>query len=86
MTEFLLVNYPESRQLLINEIPQTWRTNMVVRLEPGTYEISLLGRRDFAPDFQTVTLRFTASTNPAEITFHPLPPSAIQPASADSAA
>jgi len=76
MDEFLLVNFPQSRQLLINRIQQGW-TNMVLRLESGTYEVALAGRRDFSPDFQTVTLRFTAPTQPAELTFHPLPPSAI---------
>lgn len=79
------MNYPESRQLLINDVPQGW-TNIVVRLEAGTYEISLAGRRDFSPDSQTVTLRFTAITHPAEITFHPLPPSAILPATGDKRA
>jgi hypothetical protein len=74
--EFLLVNFPESRRLLINRIQQGW-TNMVVRLEAGTYEVALAGRRDFSPDFQTVTLRFTAPGQPAQLTFHPLPPSAI---------
>lgn len=78
MDEFLLVNFPQSRQLLINRIRQGW-TNMVVRLEAGTYEVALAGRRDFSPDSQTVTLRFTAPAQPAELTFHPLPPSAIVP-------
>jgi hypothetical protein len=77
--EFLLVNYPESRRLLINDIVQGW-TNTVIRLESGTYDISLAGKRDFSPDSQKVTLRHTAPPVPAEVTFHPLPPSAIGPA------
>jgi len=78
MDEFLLVNFLESRQLLVNAVPQG-RTNVIVRLEAGTYQVSLAGQRNFSPDFQTVTLRFTAITNPAELTFHLLPPSAMTP-------
>lgn len=83
MDEFLLVNFPESRLLVINEVLQG-RTNIVVRLEAGTYDIALAGRRDFSPDSQRVTLRFTAITNPAELTFHVLPPSAVTPGTAES--
>lgn len=78
MDEFLLVNFPESRQLVINDIQQAW-TNRVVRLEAGTYDVALAGRRNFSPALQTVTLRHTAPTNPQEITFHLLPPSAVGP-------
>ena len=78
MDEFLLVNFPERRQLLINKIQQGW-TNIVVRLEAGTYDVALTGRRNFSPDRQSVTLRYTAPTQPAEVTFHPLPPSAVTP-------
>jgi len=77
--EFLLVKYPEVRPLLINGVPQG-RTNIVVRLEAGTYEVALDGRRNYSPDFQTVTLRFTGITFPAMLTFHELPPSAVGPA------
>jgi len=78
MDEFLLVNFPESRRLVINDVEQGW-TNRVVRLEAGTYDVALAGRRNFSPDFQTVTLRHTASTDPQEVTFHLLPPSAVGP-------
>jgi len=76
--EFLLVKFPESRQLVVNGVPQG-RTNIIVRLEGGTYEVKLAGRRNYSPDSQTVTLRFTAITNPALLTFHELPPSAVTP-------
>jgi hypothetical protein len=78
MDEFLLVRFPGSRQLLLNGIRQGW-TNMVIRLEAGTYDVALAGRLDFSPDRQTVTLRYTAPGQPTELTFHPLPPSAIVP-------
>jgi hypothetical protein len=78
MDEFLLVNFPERRQLLVNDLEQGW-TNIIVRLEAGTYKIALTGRRDFSPDFQQVTLRHTAPTQPVELSFHTLPPSAIGP-------
>jgi hypothetical protein len=78
MDEFLLVYFPEMRRLLINDIPQGW-TNTIVRLEAGTYEIALAGRRNYSPDSQKVRLRYTAPTEPLELTFHPLPPSAIVP-------
>ena len=78
MDEFLLVKFPESRRLRLNGVTQG-RTNMVTRLEAGTYEVELAGRRNYSPDSQTVTLRFTAITNPAVLTFHVLPPSAVTP-------
>jgi hypothetical protein len=81
MDEFLLVKFPESRPLLVNKIPQG-RTNIVVRLEAGTYDIALDGRTNYSPDVQKVTLRFTAITNPIVLTFHELPPSALLPAAA----
>jgi hypothetical protein len=52
MDEFLLVNFPEPRQLLINDIVQDW-TNIIVRLEAGTYKIGLTGQRNFSPNFQS---------------------------------
>lgn len=79
MDEFLLVNFPESRQLVVNNVQQGW-TNRVVRLEAGTYDVALSGRRNFSPDLQKVTLRHTAPTDPQEVTFHLLPPSAVGPA------
>jgi hypothetical protein len=82
MDEFLLVNFRESRQLLINRIQQGW-TNIPVRLEAGTYEIGLAGNRNFSPDSQKVTLRHTAPMQPAELTFHVLPPSAIAPGASE---
>jgi hypothetical protein len=57
--EFLLVKFPESRQL--------------------TYKVELAGQKNYSPDSQTVTLRFTAITSPALVTFHVLPPSAVTP-------
>ncbi len=79
MDEFLLVKFPESRQLVLNGFTQG-RTNMVTRLEAGTYTVELAGQHNYSPDSQTVTLRFTAITNPAVLTFHVLPPSAVTPA------
>jgi hypothetical protein len=76
--EFLLVKFPESRQLVLNGFTQG-RTNMVTRLEAGTYKVELAGQKNYSPDSQTVTLRFTAITSPAVVTFHVLPPSAVTP-------
>ena len=78
MDEFLLVNFPERRQLVINEIEQGW-TNLIVRLEAGTYKVGLAGRQNFSPSFQSVTLRHSAPTRPVALSFHILPPSAIGP-------
>jgi len=78
MYEFLLVKFPESRQLVLNGVAQAW-TNIVTRLEAGTYDVELAGRNNYSPDSQRVTLRFTAITIPAVLTFHVLPPSAVTP-------
>jgi len=78
MDEFLLVNFPEPRRLVINDVLQGW-TNTIVRLEAGTYAVALAGQRNYSPDCQTVTLRYTAPTVPLEVTFHLLPPCARVP-------
>ena len=78
MDEFLLVKFPESRQLVLNGFTQG-RTNMVVRLEAGTYTVGLAGKQNYSPDCQTVTLRFSSITSPTIVSFHVLPPSAITP-------
>ena len=78
MDEFLLVKFPESRQLVLNGFLQG-RTNMITRLEAGTYTVGLAGQQNYSPDCQTITLRFTAITNPAIVSFHVLPPSAVTP-------
>jgi hypothetical protein len=79
MDEFLVVNFPESRRPLINDVSQGW-TNTVVRLEAGSYEIAVGGPSNFSPASQKVALRHTAPTQALELTFHVLPLSAIMPA------
>ena len=83
--EFLLVNFDEKRQLVINTVTQGW-TNSVEPLPAESYDITLTGKRNFSPDSQRITLRYTAPTDPAEITFHLLPPSAVTPDMAGGAA
>ena len=77
--EFLLVRFPRTREVLVDGHPNGW-TNTIIPLPAGTYTVALGTPRDFSPDEQKIHLEFTAALDPYTVTFHVLPPSAIQPA------
>ncbi len=67
--EYLLVNYPEDREVLIDSILQG-RTNETIELEKGTHSISLKSPpRNFRPNQKKITLAGTSALTPQEVTF-----------------
>ncbi len=67
--EYLLVNYPVDREVLIDAIAQG-RTNETIELEKGTHVISLKSPpHDFKPKQKKITLAGTSALTPQEVTF-----------------
>lgn len=67
--EYLLVNYPNDREVLIDNILQG-RTNETIELEKGTHIISLKSPPlNFRPKQKKITLAGTSSLAPQEVTF-----------------
>jgi len=67
--EYLLVNYPEDREVLIDTIAQG-RTGEIIELEKGTHIISLKSpSQNFKPKQKKIVLAGTSSLTPQEVTF-----------------
>ena len=74
--EYLIVFFPQTREVRVDDVPQG-KTNVILQLEAGLYDVTLGPPRDFSPVAQTILLTNTAPADPYRITFHRLPPSAI---------
>lgn len=67
--EYLLVNFPDDREVLIDAIIQG-RTNETIEVEKGTHIISLKSPpRNFKPTQKKITLAGTSSLTPQEENF-----------------
>ena len=67
--EYLLVNYPEEREVIIDNNVQG-RTGESIEVEKGTHIISLKSPPDdFRPKQKKITLAGTSSLAPQEVTF-----------------
>jgi hypothetical protein len=67
--EYLLVNFPEDREVVIDREKQG-RTNEPIELEAGTPKVSLKSPpRDFRPRQRKVTLKGTCSLTHREVSF-----------------
>ena len=74
--EYLIVRFPEVRDVLVDGVAQG-KTNLVLELESGIHDVSLVSPRNFSPLEQKVLLQSTSPMDPARVDFHRLPPSAI---------
>jgi len=68
--EFLLVQYPGERKVLLQNDVIGW-TNEVIEIESGVYTISLDGDKDFTPANCKVNVRNTSVLDPQTIIFTP---------------
>lgn len=67
--EYLLVHFPRSRRVLIDD-EFNGRTNELIELEAGRHTVSLGPPYDnYEPDEYTVILKNTSVLNPREVTF-----------------
>jgi hypothetical protein len=70
MKEFILVEFNERREVIIDENASGYDTGDVIDLVPGTHTISLEGPPDFSPMEQDVNPSGTSSLRPHIIHFH----------------
>ena len=67
--EYLLVNFPDDREVLIDAIIQG-RTNETIEVEKGTHSISLKSPpQNFKPTQKKIILAGTSALTPQEVTF-----------------
>jgi hypothetical protein len=66
--EYVLVRYPESRIVLIDE-EEAGQTNVKFRTDSATHTFSLGGPRDFKPDSITLKVCGTTPKKPMEVSF-----------------
>lgn len=69
MNEFILVEFDEVREVIIDEVPSGYYTGDVIELEPGTHTISLAGPKDFTPAEQDVNPSGTSPIQPLIVKF-----------------
>jgi hypothetical protein len=74
--EFLIVRFPESREVRVDGAPQG-KTNTVLQFEAGYHVVTLGPPWNFSPVEQKVLLLNTAALDPYRVEFHVLPPAAI---------
>lgn len=68
--EFLVVLYPTERRVKIND-EFMGRTNTLLELEKGEYDVTLGPPINFKPESQRVDLRNTAAMTPMIVSFSP---------------
>lgn len=71
--EFLLVEYPRRRQVMIGG-ESVGYTNEVIELEGGPYTVKLSSPDNYAPTSRRVTLANTSELDPKVIRFDPVEP------------
>ena len=66
--EYIMVTFHESRFVYIDG-EKGGKTNEVLRIEAGTHEFELRGRKNFEPELQEVVVEETSVLQPMEIVF-----------------
>lgn len=69
MNEYILVDFVEVREILIDDVACGYKTGDVVEIEPGTHTLSLKGQRNYTPPQQDVTPSNTSPLHPLVIHF-----------------
>lgn len=69
MNEYILVEFDEIREVIIDGVASGSNTGDVIELEPGTHTISLAGLKNFAPTKQDVIPSGTSPIQPLRVNF-----------------
>jgi hypothetical protein len=69
MFEYIVVEFVEKREVVIDDIGTPYETDQVIELEPGTHTISLAGKKNFSPTERDITPSGTSSLQPDKVTF-----------------
>ncbi len=67
--QFVVVNFEESRELLVDGDPNG-RTHESIRVGEGTHEFALGGEQNYSPESIEVQVTGTSSLDPLELQFH----------------
>lgn len=82
--EFVIVTFPEERQVLIND-QESGKTNETLMVQRGHQLFSLAGDRDFTPEEQEVNVKNTTSEDPLIVAFDLKQVEATAPADSNDA-
>jgi hypothetical protein len=69
MYEYIIVEFDEKRQVMIDDVTMPYETGDVIELEPGTHTISLAGEINFSPVERDITPSGTSSLTPDKVIF-----------------
>ena len=69
MNQFILVEFDEIREVIIDETPSGYHTGEVIELGAGTHTISLEDPKNFSPPEQDIHPSGTSPINPEVIYF-----------------
>ena len=69
MNEYILVEFDENREVIIDETASGYYTGDVIELGAGTHTISLEGPKNFSPLEQDINPSGTSSIKPQPIPF-----------------
>lgn len=69
MFEYIIVEFSENREVVIDDLASAYTTGEVIELEPGTHTISLAGEKNFSPAERDITPTGTSSLAPDTVTF-----------------
>ena len=70
MNEFILVEFDEVREVIIDDTPSGYNTGDVIELGAGTHTISLEGTKNFSPLEQDVNPSGTSPIQPQKVYFY----------------
>ena len=69
MNEYILVEFDETREVIIDETPSGYNTGKVIELGAGTHTITLKEPKNFSPIEQNVNPSGTSPIQPQKIYF-----------------
>ena len=69
MSEYIVVEFAEKREVMIDDIAMPYETDEVIELEPGTHTISLVGEKNFNPSERDITPSGTSPLQPDKVLF-----------------
>lgn len=66
---YIIVRFPEDRQVIIDDVESGHYTGHVIEVEDGKHRVKLSGVSDYQPPSQTVMIQETGELDPLNITF-----------------
>ncbi len=67
--EYLVFLFDEDRGVIVNSASGAWRTNQILMLEAGTYDIALAPPANYTPTGLSIVLENTTVVDYYEISF-----------------